>query len=241
MKTLGIIGYGHFGKFLATQLSPHFSLKVYSVSGKSNEWSASFEEVASCDFLILSVPLTKHKEVCEQLKPVLHKNTVIVDVCSVKEESGQIIKHHLPGQPVLSTHPLFGPESAAASLKDHTIVICPDVTSENILKPCQEFCEKLGLRVVIMNSKEHDKTMALVQGLTFFVARVLKDFDLESTKLVTPSFRKLIALAELEQQHTKDLFVTIQKGNPHAEDVRQHFIDRAQTLQNLLAKEYIPE
>lgn len=241
MKTLGIIGYGHFGQLLTTHLSPHFSLKVYSASGKHNQWSSSLEQVAGCDYLVLSIPLSKHSEVCEQLKPFLRPDTVIVDVCSVKEESGQIIKRHLPTQPMLSTHPLFGPESAAESLKGHIIVVCPDMSSEALIGPFEEFCKNLGLEVVSMSSKEHDKNIALVQGLTFFIARTLKDFDLHESKLVTPSFRKLIALAELEQQHTKELFVTIQKGNPHTEGIRQHFIDRAQELQDLLAMEQIPE
>src|SRR5688500_9362812 len=128
MKSLGIIGYGHFGKFLAGKLNDHFDLKVYSHSGKDNPWSSSLEEVAQCDYLILSLPLAKHKEVCEQLKPPLNDDTVIVDVCSVKEESGLIIKKVLPDHRLLSTHPLFGPESAADSLKDHVIVLCPDLS-----------------------------------------------------------------------------------------------------------------
>lgn len=241
MKSLGIIGYGHFGKFLCEKLSPHFDIKVFSVSGKDNPWSASLEEVARCDYLVFSLPLAKHAQVCEQVKPLLRPETVIVDVCSIKEESGHIIKKHLPSQPLLSTHPLFGPESAAHSLEGHVIVMCPDMTSPSLLGSAETFFSSLGLRVVKMKSSEHDENMALVQGLTFFVARVLKDFNLHDSKLVTPSFTKLISLADLERQHTKELFITVQKGNPHANALRQRFIDRAQELQRLLAKEDIPE
>ena len=239
MKSVGIIGYGHFGQLLTKHLAPLFSLKVYSASGKQNQWSTTLEDVASCDYVVLSMPLTKYAEVCEQLKPHLGKTTVVVDVCSIKEESGKIIKRHLPSQPTLSTHPLFGPESAADSLQGHTIVVCPDMSTANLLPSFEKFCTELGLKVVSMSSQEHDKNMALVQGLTFYIARILKDFDLESSKLITPSFKKLIALADLEKQHTTDLFITIQKGNPHTEEIRQHFLDRAQELQNLLSKEEI--
>ncbi len=241
MKSLGIIGYGHFGKFLAEKLDPFFELSVYSSSGKQNRWSASLERVTKHDYLILSIPLAKHKQVCEQLRPLLATETVIVDVCSIKGESGTIIQKALPNQPLLSTHPLFGPESASESLKDHVIVLCPDKSDPDQLDLCKQFCESLELKTVVMSSAEHDKTLALVQGLTFFIARILKDFDLESSKLITPSFRKLISLAELEKQHTTDLFITIEKGNPYTEEVRQHFIDRAQELHDLLAKESIPE
>lgn len=240
-ETLGIIGYGHFGAFLAEKLSPHFDLKVYSPSGRANGWSASLEQVAMRDYVVLSLPLAKHAEVCEQIKPHVKPQTVIVDVCSIKEESSAIIQRHLPGQPLLSTHPLFGPESAADSLEGHTIVLCDDMTTPSLMEPSRQFFDALGLQTEIMSSRKHDENMALVQGLTFFVARALKDFNLGNSQLVTPSFKKLVALAELEAQHTPELFVTIQKGNPHAEAVRQQFLDRAGELQALLQKEDIPE
>ncbi len=240
-KSLGIIGYGHFGKFLAEKLSPHFELRVYSASGKENKWASGLEVTASCDFLVLSLPLAKHAEVCEQVRPYVRPETVIVDVCSVKEESGLIIKKHLPSQPLLSTHPLFGPESATESLKDHVLVLCSDATNAELIEPSKRFFESLDLKVIEMTSRAHDENMALVQGLTFFIARVLKDFNLHESALSTPSFQKLIALAELEMQHTPELFVTIQKGNPHTDQIRKKFIARAEELQALLEKEQIPE
>lgn len=241
MKTLGIIGYGDFGQMLANKLDKYFDLKVYSASGKMNRWSVTLEEVAKTDYLILSLPLSKHKEVCEQLKPHLGSSTVIVDVCSVKGESGKIIKHALPEQAILSTHPLFGPQSIKNGLEGHVVVLCPDYSDEHSLQKAKIFLKKIGLEIVVIESDEHDKQMALVHGLTFFVARILKDFNLSDASLKTPSFNKLISLAELEKHHSKDLFITIEKGNPHTEEVRKHFIDRAIELNNLLSKEIIPE
>lgn len=236
MKSLGIIGYGHFGQFLADKLQQSFDLKVYSASNKPNPWSATLEAVAACDYVILSIPLAKHIEVCKQLRPLLGKETVIVDVCSVKESSGKAIRSVLGQRRILSTHPLFGPESASDSLQDHVIVVCPDMSDPSVLEQAVPFFTSLGLQVVSMVSRDHDKEMALVYGLTFYIARILKDFNLDDTRLQTPSFKKLIDLAHLEQQHTKELFITIQKGNPYTEAVRAHFIDRAQELQDLLAE-----
>lgn len=241
MKSVGIIGYGHFGKLLADKLQHHFQVRVYSASSKQNPWTSTLAEVAQSDYVALSLPLAKYKEVCQQLKPLLKADSVIIDVCSVKEESSTIIKKVLPDHRLLSTHPLFGPESAADSVKGHTIVLCPDMSDPDALKDCQKFCESVGLKIVCMSSQEHDKEMALVHGLTFFIARALKDFDLDSTQLNTPSFRKLMSLAELEQHHTKELFITIQRGNPNTDAVRKQFIERAVELQKLLSKEHIPD
>jgi prephenate dehydrogenase len=239
LKNLGIIGYGHFGKFIATELDSYFIVKIFSENDIDIEHSASFNEVAQCDYVVLAVPISAYEEVCEKLKPILRPDTIIVDVCSVKEESSNIIKGVLPNQLLISIHPLFGPESAAGNLKDHVLVMCPDMTTENLLQPCQDFFEGLGLKVVKMPSSEHDQSMATVQGLTFFIARILESFDLQSSKLITPSFRRLVALAELEKHHTEELFVTIQNGNPYAEGVRRKFIERAQEIEAFLVKDKI--
>ncbi|MEO5627920.1 MAG: prephenate dehydrogenase [Candidatus Saccharimonadales bacterium] len=230
MKSIGIIGFGSFGKFLAEQLSAHGEVKVYSASGKQSQWATSLQNVAECDYVIPAVPLEAYEKTLTELKPFLMPTTVIVDVCSVKVEPMQIIANCLPGQPVVATHPLFGPESAKDSLKDHVLVLCPDQSDVDQLQIVEKFAMNLELDVVKMTCTQHDQEMATVHGLTFFIAHALKDMGLHNQKLATPSFKKLLALAELEKHHSQDLFLTIQNGNPYTEAVRQQFVDEATKL-----------
>ena len=69
-----------------------------------------------------------------------------------------------------------------------------------------------------------------LHGLTFFVARALKDLGLDDQRLSTPSFKKLLQLAELEEHHSHELFVTIQAGNAYSNDVREHFVELCNLL-----------
>lgn len=230
MKSVGIIGYGSFGKFLAEQLAPHCTVKVYSASGKSNQWAASLEEVAQADYVIPAIPLEAYQGTLKQLKPLLKPETVIVDICSVKEEPMQVMKKLLPDHKHLATHPLFGPESAKHGLEGHVLVLCPDASDAAELEYIKQFAEQLKLQVVIMTTTEHDQEMATVHGLTFFIAHALKDMGLHDQKLATPSFKKLLALAELEKHHSQDLFMTIQNGNPRTAAVRQEFLKQANQL-----------
>jgi len=229
MKTIGIIGFGSFGKFLAENLNEYCKVLVYSKSGKvPTRWAVSVAEVTKCDYLMLAIPLDAYKQVLEQLKPYLDKNTVIVDVCSVKQKPLQIIKSILPKQPLVATHPLFGPESAAGSLRGHTLVLCPEDSDKTALKTIKSFViNTLHLRVIEISTTQHDREMAKVHGLTFFIARLLKELNLRSTDLDTPSFKRLLGLAELEKRHSDELFNTIQSGNKYTKLLRQKYIKKA--------------
>lgn len=230
MKSVGIIGFGSFGAFLAEQLSSFCQVKVYSASGRQNQWARSLKEIATCDFVIPAVPLEAYSTTLQELKPLLKPETVIVDICSVKVEPMQRIAELLPGQPTAATHPLFGPESAKDSLEGHVLVLCPDQSDPEALAQVQTFAETLKLKVITMTCQEHDQEMATVHGLTFFIAHALKDMGLHSQKLATPSFKKLLALAELEQHHSQDLFLTIQNGNPYTKKIREEFLKQANKL-----------
>lgn len=228
MKAVGIIGFGSFGKLLAEKLDPYCKVLVYSKSGKANKWAASFEAVATADFVIPSIPLNAYKEVLKKLKPLLNSRTVIVDVASVKVIPIELIQEILPGQPLVATHPLFGPESAKDSFAGHTLVLCPEAADQGSLSFVKRFVsDALGLRVVEISAQEHDREMAVVHGLTFFIARCLKDMHLHKQTLSTPTFEKLLKLAEIESHHSADLFHTIQAGNPYVKDVRKVFLAQA--------------
>lgn len=226
MKSVGIIGFGSFGKFLAEQLDKECHVLVYSYSGQENQWTASLEDVAAADFVILAVPLDSYRNVLSDLKHKINKDTVLVDVCSVKVESVRAIREVLPEQNLAATHPLFGPQTAE-ELAGHILVLCPEVSDPRALEMIEKLAKKLKLAVVYMSADEHDEEMAIVQGLTFFIAHVLKDSHLHKMKLSTPSFKRLLHLAKLELEHSDELFYTIQAGNPKTEAIRKQFIDNA--------------
>lgn len=227
MKTVGIIGFGSFGRFLAEKLKEYCEVKVYSNSGKPNQWEASLEEIGKCDYIIPAIPLDAYESLLNNLKPLLLHESVIVDIASVKVKPVALIKKILPNQPLVVTHPLFGPESARDSLKGHVLVLCPENSQPEAYADVKKFALSLGLDTVELSEEAHDQEMAVVHGLTFFIARSLKGMKLHDQKLSTPSFEKLLALARLETHHSDDLFRTIQTGNPYTSAVRTAFLDQA--------------
>lgn len=230
MKTVGIVGFGSFGKFLAEKLSSHAKVLVHSPSQVPSSWAAPIEEVAQADYVILAVPVQYYPDVIDQLKPHLRPDTVIVDVCSVKVQPMERLRELLPDHALVATHPMFGPESAGFRLNGHTIIMCPEASAPAPYDAIKQFAESLGLTVIEMTCDEHDAEIAVVQGLTFFIARTLNTMGIHDQTLHTPSFQRLLDLANLEEHHSQKLFETIQSGNPHTADVRAAFLRAAEEL-----------
>ena len=240
-ETFGIVGYGHFGRLLAPSLARHGKVLVYDsddakVDGASDGIRpASLDEVAAADVVILAVPFTALVGVLGEIGDRLGRDTVVMDVVSSKQRATELLEQMLPPEAnFLATHPLFGPPSMTSIDPGLRIV----VTAERgpAAASLREFLEEeLGLVVVSLSPEEHDRAMAYMQSLPFFIARALVSIDLLELQhrdlLAIPSFEKLAEIAFIEQQHTVDMFDTSQISNPYADEARRHFLAALQHLQ----------
>ena len=240
-ETFGIIGYGHFGRFLAPSLARHGKVLVHDADDAKVEDAsdgirpASLDEVASADVVILAVPFAALAGVLGEIRDRLGRDTVVMDVVSSKQRATELLEASLPpGANFLATHPLFGPPSMTGIEPGLRIV----VTAERgpAAGSVREFLAKeLGLIVVSLSPEEHDRAMAYMQSLPFFIARALVSIDLLELEhrdvLAIPSFEKLAEIAFIEQQHTVDMFDTSQISNPYADEARRHFVAALQQLQ----------
>lgn len=240
-ETFGIIGFGHFGQFLAPSLARHGKVLVHDADDAKVEHAsdgvraASLDEVAAADVVVLAVPFTALAGVLGEIRDRLGHDTVVMDVVSSKQRATELLEEILPADAnLLATHPLFGPPSMPRIEPGLRIV----VTAERgpAAASLREFlAQQLGLVVVSLSPDEHDRAMAYMQSLPFFIARALVSIDLLQLEnrdiLAIPSFEKLAEIAFIEQQHTVDMFDTSQISNPYADEARRHFVAALQQLQ----------
>lgn len=240
--TIGIFGFGDFGKLITKYLASHAEVIVYDrhqahteVISQYGATPATLEEAAASDVVILAVTLDALESTLHNIAPHIKPGALVADVTSVKVVPAEMMQRLLPAHcQILATHPLFGPVSAAKSLANHKIVIDP--IRVNNLATIETFLTDLELEVVHMTSDEHDKEMAWVHALTFFVGRGLLNLNPPSSLLATNYYDELLGVVDVERTHSLQLFNTIQKGNPYAAEMRKKFMASLQALEDQLTQ-----
>ena len=183
-KTIGIIGFGRFGKLLTKYLSNDFDVYVSSSSADENDINklnakkASLEEVCKKDIVIPCVPISAFEDTINKIKNHLKENSLVIDVCSVKEYPVKIMKEILPEKiQILATHPLFGPDSISDTSRERKIVLCKVRISDEHYKKIKSYLKNEGFVVIEATPEEHDKEVAKSLVLTHFIGRALIDFE----------------------------------------------------------------
>src|ERR1700677_276290 len=114
-RSIGMVGYGALGAFLhilASRFIPDIPVRVYSL-GKEADGALFFslEVVADCDVVILAVPMRAFEKMLQTLLPLMRRESVLVDVATVKTHTIKLLERHAGDRLWMATHPMFGPES----------------------------------------------------------------------------------------------------------------------------------
>lgn len=244
IKTFSVIGCGEFGSFAAQHLAPdNAEILVFDKNPNllppRNAKKAGFVAAAGADVIIMAVPYDAYESVVPALAEQAHPESLIVDVCSVKMKPTASFKKHglLDRDNVLMTHPLFGPQSVpngvdGKNLKNLVVTQQSGILAEQLLATWSQ----KGINLIQMSAEEHDREIAKVHALTFFVGRALLELGIEPSPLNTPYYSKLLDLVAVERHHSAELFITIQRHNPFAEDVRANFIAKLAELEGRIIK-----
>lgn len=247
----GIIGYGRFGKLWAKCLA-EIGQEVFVYDRKRNNKKirgikfVSLEKVLSVNFLFLLVPISEIENVCKEVANKIDKNTMVIDAGSVKMFPVRIMKKYLLlKQPLMATHPLFGPDSVLRfGLAGQKIVLCPLRTNKVQLKKFESLLKKMKLKIIKTTPERHDEEMAKSQALVHFIGRGLEGLNLKDQLIATPDYQALLRMNAMVQNDTWQLFFDMQKLNPYSEKLRLNFLESINFLQTELEtdrKKTLPE
>jgi len=240
---IGIIGFGRFGKLITKYLSEDFEVYVFNRSNKqkeineSNGIPASLEDVCKKDIIIPCIPISQLESTLNRIKNMLKNDSIVIDVCSVKEYPIKIMKEILPGNiKILATHPIFGPDSAAESLKDRKIVLCRFRISDNQYEKIKAYLKKKGLIIIETTPEQHDKEIAKSLLLTHFIGQGLIDFGATDLNTDTEGYKRLLNILGMVKNDTKQLFKDMNKYNRFSKKMRKNFIDSLNKIDRELEK-----
>ncbi len=231
MSSIGIIGFGRFGELTARYLSTDFSVIVSTRSNKDDKIlacgarPASFEAACRQQIVILCMPISAMQATLRQVAPQLRADALVVDVCSVKVYPVQWMRDLLPDSvSILPTHPMFGPDSAADSLQDCKIVLCPERIATDQYERISSWLKSQGLVVIKTTAQEHDEKIAVSLSLTHFIGRSLSAFGARDLDIDTEGYKRLMHILGVVSHDTWQLFEDMHNYNPYAKQKREAFI-----------------
>ncbi len=236
--TIGLVGFGGFGRLIAQELWAGCPIRIcdpaYTRAHLSDGRKVTMEglaEVAQCDIVILAVPVARMAHVCRVLAPHLRPGTLVIDVGSVKVAPMRDMRELLPPHvEILGTHPLFGPQSAKNGVVGRKIALCPERGAH--WRKVAAFLKARGLEVIVTTAEEHDRELAMVQGLTHLIGKVLTDLGPLPERMTTASFDLLRDAIEMVQDDPPTVLHAIEVSNPYATEVRDAFFEKAEALRD---------
>lgn len=201
IKTIGIIGFGKFGKHivedLLSKLAPNAEIKIFSRGCVGGRFS-TLEEVAACDMIFLTVPIHSVEQMLMQLlaQKTLRKEAIIVDVASVKQHTVNLLQKLVGDRcKYIATHPMFGPESFRkrnGNIAGFRIVVVSRTVSDEVYLPMKQFLTERGFNVVEVSAEVHDQHLAETLFLTHYTGQIVYRAEFNRTIIDTVSFGYLM-------------------------------------------------
>ncbi len=237
MNSVGIIGFGRFGKVLANILQRGFAIKAYDPKPAGPFPGVQFldlDTVLNEKVVFIAVPIRHFESVIADISKKLKKETTLIDVCSVKSYPVNIMLKILPDHiGVIATHPMFGPDSYMSN-SNLKMMINNTRDLYNQYSFWKRFFSDQSIQIIEMTPDQHDRLAAKTQGVTHFLGRMLKEFGIKKTNIDTQGFRDLLDLVGQTCNDTWELYADLQLYNPYTEDMGKKLKASTNKLDNQL-------
>ena len=198
---IGIVGLGLIGGSIYKKCK-QIGLEVVGVSksqsGKENDIYSDYSYLKDCNLVFVCCHMREVLKVLKELELYLNSNTMVCDVCSLKE----FVSKQTYGFKFVPTHPMAGTEKSGFDnsfpelFEDAKWVITPVDNTD--IKDLKEFIEKMGATPVIATPKEHDEAVAMISHMPMVISQALfaaVDNNDLAKKLASSGFRDMTRLA----------------------------------------------
>ncbi|CAN8232486.1 unnamed protein product [Cochlearia groenlandica] len=212
---IAVVGFGNYAQFLSeTLILQGHILFAYSKSDHSaaaaRRLGVSFftdlNDLCEIhpDFVLLCTSILSIENILKTLPfHRLRKNTLFVDVLSVKEFAKSLLLQYVPEDfDILCTHPMFGPQRLNSNndcwrgLKFVYDKVRIGEEDESRISSFLRIFEIESCEMVEMSCDDYDRYSACSQFVTYTVVRVLDMLKLRSTPINTKGYETLLDLVD---------------------------------------------
>jgi len=203
------------------------------------EVATNAEAVKRADVILISVPIDNFEPVVQELQPYIHPKQVVIDITSIKVFPVEIMHKHIKTGLTLGTHPMFGP--GARSMAKQNFILTPTNEEERALaQRIREYLLTRGARVTLMTPGEHDEMMAVILGLSHFIAIVSADTLLSLGKVKQrdaisgTTYKLLLTLVESVISEDPEFYASLQMSLPNMTKIEELFQGSSKTWAELV-------
>lgn len=205
---IGIIGLGLIGGSIFKDL-----VKLgYDVMAVSNSQSGEriykdYNILKACELVFVCSPMNKTLSILDKLEEILDENTVVTDVCSLKN----FVCNKKRPYKFVPSHPMAGTEhkgfenSFEGLFKNAKWVITPVYgNDERLIKVIND----LGAKIVETTPEKHDEAVALISHMPMVIAQAIFKTASENElalEIASSGFRDMTRLAMSNTEMANDM------------------------------------
>ncbi len=254
MKILIIGGTGETGRWFAKFYKKHgFDVAIWGVNKRKDiaqELGVQFaddldNEINTSGIVMVSVPINITEKTIQEIAPKMKAGSLLMDITSIKTGPLEAMLKYAPADvEILGTHPMFGP-----SIPDirGQIVIFTHVEGrcQRWFTIIKSLYEDNGAHIEVMDAAQHDKMMAVIQGLTHFayisIGAVFRELEFDvanSRRFMSPMYDIMLDLVGRILGQNPYLYAMIQM-NPEVARVHKAYIAQCNLMADIVKKKDI--
>lgn len=189
--------------------------------------TSNITAVLDSDVVLIAVPMEQIAEVIREVSPHMKQNAVLCEISSIKQNLPDVLMEVSENQiQPLCIHPLFGPGPGTLARRMALIPIYDAQSEKSLVRDLFP-----GYQTILTSAEEHDKAMAFIISLPYFIntilASVLAEENLDFLQqLGGTTFTVQLMLMGSIMFNSPKLHIALHKENEYAPDILNRFHSR---------------
>ena len=230
---VGIIGLGLIGGSIALKikeidkntviygLDKDMDSMSYSLSKGIIDKKLDIKSIDNLKYIFIAIPVDAIKSEIESILNKISNDTLVIDLGSTKYEICKRVLDHANRKNFLAAHPIAGtefsgPSAATNNLFDNKVLILCETekTDQHLLLDALKIFDLMNMKIINMDSIEHDKHIAYVSHLSHISSFMLgktvmkKEEDQDTIyDMAGSGFESTVRLAKSSPETWASIFV----------------------------------